>query len=310
MKRLPVIIIAIAIVGALLFYMLTFTVQYNQVAVRSTLGSVDERSVIDQPGIHYRFPVYHTVFTYPTTLQLLDKPATEIQTTDGYSVIVRMFITYKVDNPLTFTKTTRTLGEAEQRILATMSEGPRAVLANYQFSDLVNNDPSKVKLDEIEAKCLEVMRTSLTSASPNAANDMGILIESFGIRSLQFPEAISEKVFERMVASREALAANTREEGQTQANDIRSKAEQIAERIRAFANSQASEIKAEGEAVVAEQIATFTENPKLGEFLLRVEMLEQALASGQATFILSGSELSALDLLIDELLTKPEDAGN
>ncbi len=292
MKRLPILLVAVVLLAMLAATMFSFTVKFNEVAVKTQFGEV--QSVVTEPGLYFRWPLpIQDVQTYPNTLQIVEKPATEVQTSDRYSIVARMYLTWKVTDPLKFSTSTKYLAAADDKLLAAMSEA-QAVISSYAFADLFNTNGDSVQLGTIEAEILARVQQSV------AQQDLGLEVTSFGLPRLLFPESITPKVAERMIASREAFAANTREQGETQARDIRSKAEQIASRIENFASTEAQRIRTEGEEIANRQFPTFAANPDLAIFLLNVDALKQILSAGQSTFFLDANRLDPFHLFTPE----------
>ncbi len=105
MKKATAIIVGLVILGVLILFSMTFTVAYNQVAIRSTFGKVDQASIIHEPGLHFRLPFFaDSVSVYDTRMQILESPLENIQTADGQQIVVRGFMLWRVvregDGPL------------------------------------------------------------------------------------------------------------------------------------------------------------------------------------------------------------------
>lgn len=292
LKHLPSILIALAIVVLLVGYMLSFTVRFDETAIRTRFGKANDNSVITTAGIQFKVPIMHAVQTYPKTLQIIEDQPIETQTSDQYSVVLRTYMTWRITDPLAFFRGPRTVSEAVDKFLKPAMAEVTSIVADYEFNELVSTNPDNVKLAEAEAKCLA--RLSQTVADLGH----GIEIVDFGFHRLLLPEQITEKVYERMVATREAFAANTREEGATRARDITNKAEQIASRIEDFARTRAAAIEAEGQEEAARLLSSFTDEPELAKFLLEVDTLRSILTTGKNTYILDARDLDALDMLI------------
>ena len=78
------------LLAALLLFSMTYTVRFNEVAVRTTFGKTSTASVKSEPGIHFRFPLFaDRVTTYDTRVQLAEPPHVEGRTADGQSVAIR-----------------------------------------------------------------------------------------------------------------------------------------------------------------------------------------------------------------------------
>lgn len=288
MKNSFVVLIGLVIVGVLLSHMFLYQVRYDEVAVRTTFDKADDSSVQETPGLKWRLPwPIHKVTLYPRRLQLLEDKIEELQTADGKSVIVRTYLTWRIEDPLKFYVTLKDPSEAARQLLSRLRE-IRGLISNHRFDQLVNLDRSKLRLGAIEADAAKMIDAALTQAG------YGIKVESVGIHKIILPESTTSKVFETMIASRERLAENALQEGQAQASAIRSEASSARERILAFAERRAQSIRAQGDRDASSQYHSFAKNEEFAIFLRKVDALKKML-DHNTTFVLSADSLGILD---------------
>ena len=57
MKKATAIIVGLVILGVLILFSMTYTVSYNQVAIQSTFGKVNDGSIVREPGLHFRLQI-------------------------------------------------------------------------------------------------------------------------------------------------------------------------------------------------------------------------------------------------------------
>lgn len=288
MKNSFVVLVGLVIVGVLLSHMFLYQVRYDEVAVRTTFDKADESSIQATPGLKWRWPwPINKVTLYPRRLQLLEDKIEELQTSDGKSVIVRTYLTWRIEDPLKFYVTLKDPGEAALQLSSRLRE-VRGLISNHRFDELVNLDRSKLKLAQIESDATTLIGKALTEAG------YGIKVESVGIHKIILPESTTSKVFETMIASRERLAENALQEGQAQASAIKSEASSARERILAFAERRAQAIRAQGDREASGQYQAFAKNEDFAIFLRKVEALEKML-DHNTTFVLSADSLGILD---------------
>ena len=316
MKHLLTLMIGIVIVLILITYMFTFQVRYDEVAVLTTFGKAiepkrDAQGNIDKdnsggvkvaPGLYFRLPwPIQSVEKYTTRLQLLDDQLEEQQTADGYSVIVKTYVTWRVDDPYQFFVTLKTYDES-QKVLLQLLRDVRGVISRYRFDDMVNIDPSKQKIDEIQKASAEQLQNRLTE------HKYGIRIESLGIRKLVLPETVNAKVFERMKSQRQALAQNARSSGTATASTIRSEAKSAQDRILAFAERRAQAIRSQGDEEAAKYYEVFKQNQDFAIFLRQIDSMKKLLGHN-TTYILDANKISPLDLFNKEPGSALDTAG-
>jgi membrane protease subunit HflC len=304
MKNKLIFLVAIAVAVVLSVYMVMFQVRYDQVAVRTTWdqavkptrdanGNItDPGSLILEPGYGFKWPTpIQKVKVYSKRVQLLEDQSSEIQTADNQAVIVKFYLAWKIEDPYAFFLRLKDEAEAESQLLSMLSE-LKVVVSNYRFDQLVNPDPEKVMLAEIEQKGLDMLRGKLDAISPG----YGIKLEQVGIRRIILPEDTTQKVFERMAKTREQLAEKARAEGDAEANNIQARAEAAKRRILAFAERRAQAIRDEGNREAAQYFSAFREDQDFAIFQRQIEALQKMLANN-TTFVLDANKLWFLNAL-------------
>ncbi len=309
MKNKLIFLVALAVATVLLVYMVMFQVRYDQVAVRTTWDKVVEPqrdadgnidpdnpgSLILEPGYGFKWPTpIQKVRVYSKKIQLLEDQLTEIQTADGYSVTVKMYLAWRIEDPYAFFLRLETEKEAEDQLISMMGE-LNEVVSKYRFDQLVNPNPDQVKLENIEQEGLDFLRGKLSAIQPG----YGIKLEQVGIRRIILPEATTQKVFDRMTKTREQLAEKARSEGNAEANKIKAQAEAAKKRILAFAERRAQAIRDEGNREAAQYFSAFREDQDFAIFQRQIDALKEML-SNNTTFILDANKLWFLSPLNGE----------
>jgi len=288
MKNSFTILLGAVITAALLSYMFLYQVRYDQVAVRTTFDKADAGSVQTEPGLKFRLPwPIHKVTHYSKRLQLLEDTVEELQTADGKSVIVKTYLTWRIENPLEFYVTLKDPAEAQRQLSSRLRE-IRGLISLYRLDQLVNLDKSAIKLAEIEDRAKETLEASL------AQSGYGLKVGSVGIYKIVLPESTTQKVFDTMITTRERLSENALQEGQAQGSAIRSEAESARERILAFAERRAQTIRSKGDREASKEYQSFAANEDFAIFLRKVEALKKML-DHNTTFVLSADSLGILD---------------
>lgn len=307
MKNKLALVVGVGVLLILLVYMFTFQVRYDQVAVLTTFDAakepqldpqtgeialaadgrpVDAGSLIVEPGLYFKAPwPIQKVYGYSTQLQLLEDRPQELQTADGAAVIVKMYLAWRIEDPYAFFRSLTTIDSAQKR-LETMLRNLTGVVSRYNFDQLVNTDPQRLKLREIEQEAADQLREQLARIQPG----YGIRVEQVGISRIMLPEATTQTVFELMRKTRERMAEKALAEGRSQATTITSRAESASERILAFAQGRAQSIRDEGNREAAQYFAMFSDDTEFAVFLRQMDALRQML-SHNTTFILDANSL-------------------
>ncbi|MEE9403250.1 MAG: protease modulator HflC [Algisphaera sp.] len=301
MRNLTTLLIAAIIALVLATYMFVFRVNFDEHVVKTTWGaasaptaSADELtgnsgSVITEPGLYFKWPwPINKVYNFTTRVQLLEQELAQFQTADNNSVALQTYVTWRIVDPYRFFVSLQNVEQARD-VLGTQTSNLLGEITQYRFDQLVNLDPAKIKLGEIETNCTAQL------AAEVARLDYGIQIEQVGIRRLVLPESTTQKVFERMRSTRERLAASAKQEGENEAVRITAEAERVKGQILSFANAEATKIKSEGLKDAGQRYATFAENTELAVFLRQVDTLKKMLPG--STLILDANALEFLNLI-------------
>ena len=301
MRRLTTLLIATIITLVLVFYMFFFQVSFDERAVVTTFAKADppvyndageiveNNSLITEPGINPKLPwPIQKVYRYPTKVQLLEQELSQLQTSDENSIVLKTYVTWRIADPYRFFVALQNVETAKTRI-GTQMQNLKGEFSKYRFDQMVNTDPDQLALDEIENGITEKLREEIIGLN------YGIEIEQVGVRRILFPEATTEKVFERMRSTRQRLAAVAEQEGENRATAIRSEAERIKGQILSFANAEAERIRAEGVREGTKNYNLFAENPELAIFLSKVDTLKKTLPG--STLILDANAMQFMDLL-------------
>ena len=312
MKNPLTFLIAVIVALILLTYMVCFTVRYDQVAVvtvfnkanapkvdsngelmRDAAGKpVDPGSVKYDAGLYMCWPwPISNVQHYSKRVQLIEDQKQQVQTKDGHTVIVQMYMAWKIEDPYAFFRSVNTISDATRQLKALMSNF-QGIFSTYKFDQLVNINADQIKLAEIEERCADNLRKQLAGITPS----YGIKVERVGIRRLVLPEDISDKVFARMRTTRQRLAQEARTEGDATAESIRKDAESVQQQILAFAERRAQAIRDEGDREAAKYYSTFAKDENLAIFLRRIQALKEMLPNN-TTFILSADDIGLKELM-------------
>ena len=277
MKKASAIIIGLVILGILAIFSMTFTVAYNEVAIQSRFGKVDEDSIVRESGLHFRLPFFaDSVYLYDTRLQILESPLENVQTADGQQIVVRGFLLWRVqragNGPLAFYQSFADLAAARETLRNQFRDALTS-LSQFEFNELLGKDS---RLADAEKAVLGRMAS---------VSSEGIEPVTVGLSRIAFKESTTSEVVRRMQARRDTLADSERARGTAEAERIRSNASGVAEKILAFASQRAQEIRTEGEELAARYLAEMGEDEELAVFLLWLDALEKSL-SQNTTYVI------------------------
>jgi len=263
----PTMLLGLIVAAIFLVAIFSFQVNTTENAIVTTLDKIDDRAI--EPGLHFRWPYpIQKVYKFDKRLRCFGGATAEFEETivkSGQNVALKVFVLYRIDNAKEFFKRLTTIGTGEAKLNEWLRRVKLETFGKYDFNQLVNVDPKKMKLHEIEAE----MQFKLAKE----AKAYGMQVQTVGIEAINIPESISKDVFERMKKEREVQATKYTAEGTTVAQEIMTKADSKRSEVLTTAQAQAKMIRAEGDAEAAKYYATFKQNPKLAIFLRKLDAL-------------------------------------
>jgi len=237
---IPTLIIALLVVFILLTFACTHQVAFYQAVVKVRFGQAQE--TITTPGLKFRWPwPIESIEEYDVRLRTLDTPETEVKTVDGKNVILGTYAVWKIEDPLRFYTSVRTVARAEEQMRTRIAQAQAAVIGQKTLADFVNLD--RELLEATYSRLLDEMRGRVAGG---LAADYGIRVTDLGIRRISLPKEVTREVFKSMIQDRKRLATKYREEGKSRAEAIKARAEADAKQILAFADWKAQQIRSAG----------------------------------------------------------------
>ncbi len=273
---ITIFIVLLFVILALVFTM--FQVRETESALVMTFGKATRQ--ITEPGLYFKWPPpIEMVQKFDSRSRSLVAEMGETPTKGAVPIIVNTFIVWRVAEPLAFFNAVGTISEAENKLLTQISDTQNKVIGRHEFSEFVNSDPTKIKLDEIEKEMLAEIQKAVRS-------NYGIEIKTIGIRQLKISEDVSKDVFERMRAERNRRTEATIAEGNATSKKIVTDALAMQTELLAAAEARAKAIRAQGDAEAAQYYKLLEQDPQLAMFLRDIDALKKILEQ-RATVVIS-----------------------
>ena len=287
-KHWPTMLLGLIVAVVLLTAVFSFQLNQTEVAVITTFG---RPAVVEAPGLHFRWPFpFQKVYRFDKRIRCFEGSSGKLEETatrDGHNILAGIYVDYRIGNPEIFFKQLKDIPNAEEVLNNLMRSEKNSAFGLYNFNQIVNTDPAKLKLTEIQNQ----IKSNLIAQT----GKFGIEIVGVGINSLGVPKTITEKVFDRMVAERKQFADRSIAEGKSKAREIRIQADRDRTIAIAEAETNAQRIRAEGDAKAAESYKTFSQDPELAEFLRKLDAL-RVILQGRTTVVFD-TNVPPFDLL-------------
>ncbi len=232
---LGIVAIVIAVVAALNSF---FIVDQRQQSIVLQVGRFVEaynEPGQDDAGLKFKIPFLQTVVTYDRRNLGLDVEEIEVFASNQEQLIVDAFVRWKIYDPLEFYQRLGTEGEARNQLNRFTNTAIRNALGNKLPEEIISGQRSEL-MDQI--------RTNLSASIAGR----GIEIIDVRIKRVDLPAEVSQRVFDRMAATRNQQAEEIRAKGDRDAQAVRALADRDRTVILADARRESEQIKGEGDA--------------------------------------------------------------
>ena len=213
-------------------YLSFYVVQQNEQALLLAVGK--PIGIVDQPGLHWKIPLYQTVEYFDKRILDLDTKPQEITASDQKRLVVDAFARYKITDPLKFFQTIQNETGVRRTLGPIMDSAMRRVLGGATFQELVRD-----KREELMKRIAKQVNEE--------GKYLGLEVVDVRIKRADLPPQNSKSVFDRMRAERQREAAEWRAQGTGEANRIRATADREATVIKAEANRKSEVLRGDGD---------------------------------------------------------------
>jgi len=238
---------------------------------------------LTESGFYPRLPApIERVIRIDRRLQHAEIRLSETLTKDQRNVIIPVFYTWRVEEPLTYHNSVGSVPLAHEKLDALITSARNSIIGTHGFAELIAPVGSPTNLPSIENDILSL-------SDPDALAQLGVKLLSTGITRIQLPEANTESVFRRMRAERKREATKFRAEGRSQSTTMKAETDREATRLIADAKRQAEEIRGNAEAEAAAlYAAAHGSDPEFYRFLRELQSL-RTIVDKNTTLVLDTS---------------------
>ena len=230
--------------------------------------------------------------------QILDAATYYLTTAGGNKLQAEELLRRRINNSLRSQIGRLTIHE----IVSGQNNGQDAALEESDFDTVVDNSQHEAAADnttEIAANTQETTPEATVSQSKrdevmqNALKDIGASAKALGIKivdvrikQINLPPEVSNSIYQRMRAERDAVAKLHRSQGRKEAEAIKAHADREVVVKIAEAERQARSLRGEGDAEATRIYAeAYKQNPKLFEFLRSMDAYKNSM-KGKDTLVL------------------------
>ncbi|MDH5424739.1 MAG: protease modulator HflC [Gammaproteobacteria bacterium] len=257
-KLIPVIIIAVLAAISLS----AFFVDEREKAILLKFGSIERSDY--KPGLHWKVPFVNNVRKFDSRILTMDQRPERFLTAEKKYLIVDSFIKWRIQ-------------DVEKYFLATSGDERRAGLLLYQ---IVNNglrdEFGKRTIQEVITGDRAEIMGIMTQLAGDKTESLGVEIVDVRIKRIDYPEKISESVYQRMRTERERDAREFRSEGREAAERVTADADKQSKVILAEAYRDAEKLRGDGDAKAANIYASsFSKDREFYRFYRSLEAYKE-----------------------------------
>ncbi|MBN2199925.1 MAG: protease modulator HflC [Candidatus Aminicenantes bacterium] len=259
--------------------------------------------MVTRPGVHLKMPFIQKANFFEKRWLEWDGDPNQIPTRDKKYIWVDTYARWRISNPLVFFQRVRDERGAYSRLDDILDGETRNAVANAALIEIVrtSNRPFEITgetailqtEEELESVSLgrdKISRIILEKAAA-ITPEFGIELRDLQVKRVNYIEEVQQKVFDRMIAERQRIAAMYRSEGDGKSAEIRGQKERELKRIQSGAYKTAQEIKgrADGEAtrIYAE---AFNRDPEFYQFWKTLDTYRTTLDSNTWLLLSTNNE--------------------
>lgn len=276
-NRAGIFLAGLALVAALVWGSI-FVVNEREQAIVLRFGEIVR--VEDTPGLNFKFPLgifgADTVLKVEDRLLRFDLDDIRVQVSGGKFYEVDAFMTYEIEDPQKFREQVgASVPQAENRLRTRLDAALRQTYGRRGFEAALSEERSAMMFEVRDA-----MR-------PEAEN-LGIKVVDVRVRRTDLTAEVSDQTFLRMSAERLAEAERIRARGQEAAQRIKASADRQVVEITAEAQRESEILRGEGEGernrIFAE---AYNQDPEFFAFYRSMQAYKEALEDAGTTMVLS-----------------------
>jgi membrane protease subunit HflC len=239
---------------------------------------------VTKPGLHIKVPFIQKPNYFEKRWLDWDGDINQLPTKDKKYIWVDTYARWRIMDPLLYFQRVRDERGAQTRIDDIIDGQTRNAVASYDINEIVRSTNREFEQTE-ETTILEsaeavpdimVGRDKIAQLileeSSKITPEFGIELKDVRIKRVNYVDEVQERVFERMIAERQRIAAKYRSEGDGSSAEIRGQKERELQRIQSEAYRTAQEIKGTADAEATKIYAdAYNLDPEFYQFMKTLE---------------------------------------
>lgn len=283
-KKILFFISASAVLALVILFFSVFTVKEYESVIITQFGKPVH--IINDAGLYFKLPAFlNTINRFDKRINLFKTQPIQLLLGDKNPIIPVCYVCWKISDPLIFFKSLTFTETAILKLGDIVNSQLGNELGEYTIENIINVNPEKVKLKEIEERILN-------ESNKKVISQYGIEIIQVGIRRLEYPSIVAESVYNRMRAEREKEAKRYRAEGKEEASRIEAETDREVAEILAEAYKQSEITKGEGDKKALQIYAeAYSRDTDFFKFLKSLDACSEILKNKSTLILSTDSEI-------------------
>ncbi|URJ31385.1 protease modulator HflC [Blochmannia endosymbiont of Camponotus sp.] len=319
----------ICIIVVVLFFSL-FTIEEGHKGIILRFGKVlrdmDNNPLIYNPGLHIKIPFIETIKILDSRIQTMDNQADRFVTMEKKDLIIDSYIKWRISDLSRYYLATGggDISQAEVLIKRKFSDRLRSELGRLNVQGIVTDSRNRLMTDvraslnhgtsgeeALTSHSNNIKNFNFNSekydisehkqyrvsnvVNPNSMAALGIEIVDVRIKQINLPTEVSDAIYQRMRAERDAVARRHRSQGREEAEKLRATADYEVTRTLAEAKRQSLIIRGEADAETAKLYATtFNEDPSFYALIRTLRAYENSFKKNNNDLMVLSTETDFL----------------
>ncbi|QCI22990.1 protease modulator HflC [Buchnera aphidicola] len=272
-----------------------FIVKEGECGIVLQFGKVlrnnEQKTVVYNPGLHFKLPFLETVKMLDARIHTMDNQADRFVTKEKKDLIVDSYIKWRINDFSRYYLATGggDIFQAEVLLKRKFSDRLRSEIGRLNVREIVTDSRGRLTTDVLNSLnkgSVNLEKNSLINV--NSMNALGIHVVDVRIKQINLPVEVSDAIYNRMRAEREAVARSQRSQGQENAEKLRATADYKVSIILSEAQKSALIIKGQGEAEVTKLFAeNFSEEPDFYFFIRSLRAYENSFKNNQNIILIN-----------------------
>ncbi|MCO6540146.1 MAG: protease modulator HflC [Gilliamella sp.] len=269
---------------------------------------------LSEPGLHFKFPGMDNVKIVDAKIKTINSPNNvgqeqKFRTRENKDLVVDYFVQWKIVDFNRYYETIASGNSIDNLLLARLNSCLRAEIEKLNIIDVVNDTNnsshnsivSRVK-NNLNSTIKELDKSNSIEKQVNkdekaldvnqaSMRPFGIEVIDVRLKKVNFPQEISNSIYEEMKAERNNIVQNQHFKGVKRADEIRAEATLEVTKILSEAESQSRSIRGEGDANAIKLYAdAFGKDIEFFSFIRRLKAYERSFTDNDIVVISPDSE--------------------